>query len=132
MILQTSRSQPLTGSYTLPGDKSLAHRSALFAALAEGESVIGAFPLSGVTRAMLDALTAFGVPWSFDDGTLTVTGLGLRGLRPPEAAVTCRNSATTLRLLAGAVAAAGIPCSCLLYTSPSPRDRTRSRMPSSA
>jgi 3-phosphoshikimate 1-carboxyvinyltransferase len=111
MILHTSRSQPLTGSYTLPGDKSLAHRSALFAALAEGESVIGAFPLSGVTRAMLDALTAFGVPWTFDDGTLTVTGLGLRGLRPPAAAVTCRNSATTIRLLAGAVAAAGIPCS---------------------
>jgi 3-phosphoshikimate 1-carboxyvinyltransferase len=111
MILHTSRSQPLTGSYTLLGDKSLAHRSALFAALAEGESVIGAFPLSGVTRAMLDALTAFGVPWTFDGGTLTVTGAGLRGLRPPATAVTCRNSATTIRLLAGAVAAAGIPCS---------------------
>ncbi len=111
MILHTSRSQPLTGSYILPGDKSLAHRSALFAALAEGESVIGAFPLSGVTRAMLDALTAFGVPWACDGGTLTVTGSGLRGLRPSAAAVTCRNSATTIRLLAGAVAAAGIPCS---------------------
>jgi 3-phosphoshikimate 1-carboxyvinyltransferase len=110
MILHTSRSQPLTGAYTPPGDKSLAHRSALFAALAEGESVIGAFPLSGVTRAMLDALTAFGVRWSLDNGTLTVIGSGLRGLRPPETAVTCRNSATTLRLLAGAVAAAGIPC----------------------
>jgi len=110
MTLHTSHSGPLAGSYTLPGDKSLAHRSALFAALAEGESVIGAFPLSGVTRAMLDALAAFGVPWSVNGGALTVTGAGLRGLRPPAAPVACRNSATTIRLLAGAAAAAGVSC----------------------
>ncbi len=110
MTLTTTPSPPLTGSYTLPGDKSLAHRAALFAALAEGESVIGAYPLSGVTRAMLDALTAFGVAWSVSDGTLTVRGVGLRGLRPPATAVDCRNSATTIRLLAGAAAAAGVPC----------------------
>ncbi len=110
MDLSTTRSAPLSGSYTLPGDKSLAHRSALFAALAEGESRIGSFPLSGVTRAMLDALTAFGIPWSVTDGTLAVTGSGLHGLQPPAAAVNCGNSATTIRLLAGAAAAAGIPC----------------------
>jgi len=110
MTLTTTPSPPLAGSYTLPGDKSLAHRAALFAALAEGESVIGAYPLSGVTRAMLDALSAFGVPWSVNNGTLTVRGAGLRGLRPPAAAVDCRNSATTIRLFAGAAAAAGVPC----------------------
>lgn len=110
MTLTTSQSPPLRGTYTLPGDKSLAHRAALFAALAEGESVIKGFPLSGVTRAMLDALTAFGVPWSVTDGTLTVTGKGLHGLCPPAAPVDCRNSATTIRLLAGATAAAGVRC----------------------
>lgn len=110
MTLTTTSSLPLSGTYTVPGDKSLAHRAALFAALAEGESVVGAYPLSGVTRAMLDALTAFGVPWSVHNGTLTVSGVGLHGLRAPVAAVNCRNSATTIRLLAGAAAAAGVPC----------------------
>lgn len=110
MTLTTSRAPALKGTYTLPGDKSLAHRAALFAALAEGESVINGFPLSGVTRAMLDALTAFGVPWSVIDGTLTVTGKGLHGLRSPAVPVDCRNSATTIRLLAGAAAAAGVCC----------------------
>jgi len=42
------------------------------------------------------------------DQRLTVCGTGLNGLRTPAAPLDCRNSATTIRLLAGAVAAAGI------------------------
>ena len=56
--------RPLAGSVTVPGDKSLAHRAALFAALAEGESVVANYPDSGVTRAMRGALEALGVPWT--------------------------------------------------------------------
>ena len=92
----------------MPGDKSLSHRAALFAALAQGESVIDRFLVSGVTHAMLDALTALGVAWQVREQRLTVCGAGLDGLRQPLAALDCRNSATTIRLLAGAVAAAGI------------------------
>ena len=92
----------------MPGDKSLSHRAALFAALAEGESVIDRFLISGVTRAMLDALTAMGVAWQVKEQRLTIYGTGLNGLRTPAAPLDCRNSATTIRLLAGAIAAAGI------------------------
>ena len=48
--------RPLAGVVQVPGDKSLAHRAALFAALAEGESEVANYPDSGVTRAMRGAL----------------------------------------------------------------------------
>ena len=99
----------LKGSYSLPGDKSLSHRAALFAAMAERQSVVENFLVAGVTRAMLEALTALQVPWALDGTTLTVTSPGLRAWKSPQQAIDCGNSATTLRLLAGALAAAGIP-----------------------
>jgi 3-phosphoshikimate 1-carboxyvinyltransferase len=108
--LSVSAASPLTGELLLPGDKSLSHRAALFAALAEGESVIDRFLVSGVTRAMLNALTALGIAWRLDGTRLTVTGRGLRGFATPAAPLFCGNSATTLRMLAGALAAAGTPC----------------------
>ena len=101
---------PLNGGFRLPGDKSLSHRAALFAALADGPSVIERFLVSGVTHAMLNALTGLGIPWRLDGTRLTVEGRGLRGFAPPSAPLNCGNSATTIRLLAGALAAAGTPC----------------------
>ena len=108
MRLTVIPGSPLRGVVALPGDKSLSHRSALFAALAEGQSRIENFLVSGVTRAMLDALRELGVPWSLHGTTLMVDGRGLRGLASPSRPLNCGNSATTLRLLAGAAAAAGI------------------------
>ncbi|HEX9027862.1 MAG TPA: 3-phosphoshikimate 1-carboxyvinyltransferase [Anaerolineales bacterium] len=105
---------PLSGEigdgalYPLPGDKSLSHRAALLAALAEGVSVIENFLVSGVTRAMLNALTDLGVSWELNGNALQVQGKGLRGLRSPERPINCGNSATTIRLLAGALAASGV------------------------
>jgi 3-phosphoshikimate 1-carboxyvinyltransferase len=100
---------PLRGEVVLPGDKSLSHRSALFAALAEGESVIENFLVAGVTESLLGALAQLKVAWELDGTILRVTGRGVRGLTPASAPLQCGNSATTMRLLAGAVAAAGIP-----------------------
>ncbi len=94
----------------LPGDKSLSHRASLFAALAEGESVIERFLVSGVTRMMLNALTSLQIPWRLEGDTLVVAGRGLQGFREPASPINCGNSATTIRLLAGALAASGTPC----------------------
>ncbi len=126
MILTVTPGGPLRGSVTAPGDKSLSHRSALFAALAEGESCIENFLVSGVTAAMLRSLTALGVDWQLQGETLRVTGRGLAGLRAPDAPLDCGNSATTLRMLAGAVAAAGIPA--VLDGSPGLRRRPMERI----
>jgi 3-phosphoshikimate 1-carboxyvinyltransferase len=101
--------KPLKGAVTLPGDKSISHRAALFAAIAEDVSHITNFPNCGVSRAMLSALSALGVDWDLNETSLRVHGGGLTGFVPPKEIVDCGNSATTMRLLAGAVAAAGIP-----------------------
>lgn len=106
----TPATAPLHLDYTPAGDKSLAHRSALFAALAQGESTIRHYPISGVTTTLLNALTALNVQWHLTDGdTLHIVGRGLQGFTPPTAPLDCRNSATTIRLLAGAIAGAKIP-----------------------
>jgi 3-phosphoshikimate 1-carboxyvinyltransferase len=126
MILTTAPGNPLRGSLTVPGDKSLSHRAALFAALAEGESCVENFLVSGVTAAMLRSLTALGVDYQLEDQTLRVQGHGLAGLRPSPGALDCGNSATTIRLLAGAVAAAGIPA--VLDGSPGLRRRPMERI----
>ena len=112
LLLTVKAGRPLSGEIgspgklALPGDKSLSHRAALFAAIAEGESRVENFLVSGVTRAMLDALTVLGVCWNLDGTTLTVQGVGLQP-RPalPPVTLHCGNSATTLRLLVGALAA---------------------------
>ena len=103
------------GLLSLPGDKSISHRAALFAALADGQSEINNFLVSGVTSAMLNALTKIGVEWEIAGEILRIDGIGV-GNTPREASklresllINCGNSATTLRLLAGALAAMGIP-----------------------
>ena len=99
--------RPLSGTLSVPGDKSLAHRAMLFAALAEGESEVRNYPDSGVTRAMRGALEALGVSSSLEDGVLRVKGNGFRPFPNAGATAYCGNSATTIRLLAGAVAGTG-------------------------
>lgn len=124
--LTVSPGNPLRGTLRLPGDKSLSHRAALFAALAAGESRVGNFLVAGVTRSMLEALTALGVSWELEGTELKVQGAGLDGLQPPAEPLDCGNSGTTLRLLAGALAAAGIPA--VLDGSPGLRRRPMRRI----
>jgi 3-phosphoshikimate 1-carboxyvinyltransferase len=105
------RSRPvasLSGSARLPGDKSISHRAALLAAAAEGRSRVEGMLRAGVTHAMLDSLARLGVRWIWEKNALIVEGKGRAGLQPPTAGETvrldCGNSATTFRLLAGALA----------------------------
>ncbi len=100
---------PLRGEVSLPGDKSIAHRAVLLAAVAEGMSRIDNFQAAGVTRAALRLLSALGVHWELRGDSLAIEGRGRYGLRPPGAAVDCGNSATTLRLAAGLLAGANVP-----------------------
>ena len=110
MNLTSKSGKSLRGSVDaeLPGDKSISHRAALFAAFADGTSHIEHFQVSGVTRPMLQALTSFGIHWSLEGESLTVEGRGIRAWKNPTFPIDCGNSATTLRLLAGAIAGAGV------------------------
>jgi 3-phosphoshikimate 1-carboxyvinyltransferase len=99
----------LSGKVSLPGDKSLSHRFALFAALASGESLISGFLSAGVTHSLLNSLHKLGVSTFFKEGTLIVDSPGYQGFLAPQDILDCGNSATTMRLLAGAMAASNIP-----------------------
>ena len=103
----SAASAPLRGSVAVPGDKSLAHRVALFAALASGETEVCNYPDSGVTRAMRSALEVLGVPSSLENGVLKLSGRKTLSPFQANGVVNCRNSGTTFRLLAGALAATG-------------------------
>lgn len=126
MQLTVTPGKPLVGEVSVPGDKSLSHRALLFAALADGESIIQNFLVSGVTKVMLDALAQIGVMWTLDGDVLRVQGKGINGLKAPGRPLNCGNSATTIRLLAGALAASGIDA--VLDGSPGLRRRPMDRI----
>ena len=117
---------PLRGTVTLPGDKSISHRAALFAALAEGTSRFENYLVAGVTRAMLDSLAMLGIDCHLEGTTLTVRGDGLRPWSDAEKRLDCGNSGTTLRTLTGALVATNTPA--LLDGSPGLRRRPMGRI----
>ena len=109
MQLISSPIHTLTGTVVLPGDKSLSHRAVLFASLADGVSRIENFLNAGVTDVLLTALTVLGVKITHSENTFTIYGCGIGGYIAPSIDLACGNSATTIRLLAGALAASGTP-----------------------
>jgi 3-phosphoshikimate 1-carboxyvinyltransferase len=98
----------VAGSIRVPGDKSISHRYALLAALASGRSTLVNYAPGGDCASTLHCLGALGavVQRPTPDGvTVTVDGRGLRGLAPSGRPLDCGNSGSTMRMLAGVVAA---------------------------
>ncbi len=111
---------------TLPGDKSLAHRAALFAALAEGTSHFDNFSAAADCAATLDCLRALGVRCEQSGTHVRVHGRGAHAWRNPAALLDCANSGSTLRMLAGALA--GLPLTATLDGDASLRKRPVERV----
>ncbi len=88
----------------MPGDKSISHRAALIAALAEGTSTIKTFSTSEDCAATLRCLEQLGVAITRRGADVLIQGVGRDGLRAPAAELDCGNSGTTMRLLAGILA----------------------------
>jgi 3-phosphoshikimate 1-carboxyvinyltransferase len=91
------------GGFRLPGDKSISHRVAILAALAEGESRFGNFSSAGDCRSTLACLQALGVQVSAEQ-SVTVMGGGPDAFLPPSTILDAGNSGSTLRMLAGVLA----------------------------
>lgn len=102
MIIRGAKT--IGGQLVVPGDKSISHRAALIAALAEGTSSIRNFSTSADCTATLSCLTALGVVIERDHTALAISGVGLEGLHEPSRPLDCGNSGTTMRLLAGILA----------------------------
>jgi 3-phosphoshikimate 1-carboxyvinyltransferase len=93
-----------------PGDKSISHRYALFAALADGVSEISGYSTGADCRSTLECLRGLGVSIdeigrSADGLRLRITGRGLAGLRAPDKLLDAGNSGSTIRMFSGVLAA---------------------------
>jgi 3-phosphoshikimate 1-carboxyvinyltransferase len=95
----------LRGTIAVPGDKSMSHRSVIFASIAEGDAEISGFLEGEDTLATVAAFRHMGVPIEGPRaGRLAIRGVGLRGLCAPHQSLDLGNSGTAMRLLPGVLA----------------------------
>src|SRR5215472_13857136 len=100
-----SPARRLRGRLTVPGDKSISHRYAILAALADGRSELSNYAPGADCRSTLSCLGRLGVEIAdTSPGTVIVLGRGLGRLRSPDGPLDAGNSGTTMRLLAGVLA----------------------------
>ena len=98
------RNRPLRGELTVPGDKSISHRSVMFGSLAEGTTEIRHFLTGADCLSTIACFRKMGIRIEMTEGSVRVFGKGLHGLQKPAEILDCGNSGTTTRLLAGILA----------------------------
>ena len=96
---------PLRGAVRVPGDKSICHRALLLGAIAQGDTHVRGFSQGADNLATIDALRRMGVQLEVDGAAVTIHGTQLRA---PGTPLDCRNSGTTMRLLAGLLSGLGV------------------------
>ena len=94
----------LSGGVQMPGDKSISHRYAMLAALAEGTSELRNFAAAADCHSTLVCMKSLGAEVKLDGTTVRVTGRGIRGLKSSWRTLDAGNSGTTIRLLSGILA----------------------------
>ncbi len=103
--LRVQPSNGLHGEISLPGDKSISHRSVLFASIADGDTDITGFLNGEDTQNTVKAVQAMGIEVEgLGTEHLLVHGKGLDGLSEPTGVLDLGNSGTGMRLLAGLLA----------------------------
>ena len=108
LVVPTTR---VDGTIRVPGDKSISHRYALLAAIAEGRTTIRHYAPGADCASTLGCLAALGVAVARVPGDagepplVVIEGRGPRGLVPPRGPLDCGNSGSTMRMLSGVLAA---------------------------
>ncbi|MBH0096447.1 bifunctional prephenate dehydrogenase/3-phosphoshikimate 1-carboxyvinyltransferase [Psychrobacter sp. NZS113] len=99
-------SNTVSGTITIPGDKSISHRSIMLGSLATGVTHVTGFLEGEDALATLQAFRDMGVTIEGpDNGKLTIHGVGMNGLKPSKTPLYMGNSGTSMRLLSGILAA---------------------------
>jgi 3-phosphoshikimate 1-carboxyvinyltransferase len=93
------------GRIRVPGDKAIAHRYAIIAALAHGPSHLANYAPGADCHSTLACLRSLGVSITEDGATVTVMGRGLGRLGSPSGPLDAGNSGTTMRMMSGVLAA---------------------------
>jgi 3-phosphoshikimate 1-carboxyvinyltransferase len=102
---QISPARTVSGAVLLPGDKSISHRYAMLAAIAEGTTRIANYSNGADCQSTLACVAALGAGVEKQDGAVHIEGRGLEGLHAPDAMLDAGNSGSTIRMLSGILAA---------------------------
>ena len=102
---QISPARRVSGAVQPPGDKSMSHRYAMLAAIAEGTSRIANYSTGADCQSTLACLESLGVLIERSDDEVRIHGAGLHGLRAPSEMLDAGNSGSTIRMLSGILAA---------------------------
>ena len=94
----------LRGEVTIPGDKSISHRSIMFGSISKGITEIHNFLEGADCLSTISCFRNMGIDIENKHGIVTVHGKGLRGLNAPSCVLDCGNSGTTTRLISGILA----------------------------
>ena len=100
-----SPASAISGTLSLPGDKSISHRYAMIAAIAEGDTRIANYSTGADCHSTLGCVRALGIGVEGSGTEFVIHGKGLDGLRPPAAHLDAGNSGSTIRMLSGILAA---------------------------
>ena len=95
----------LRGEITIPGDKSISHRSVMFGSLAKGTTKITGFLQGADCLSTISCFRKMGISIENLEHTVLVHGNGLHGLKKPDSVLDCGNSGTTTRLISGILSA---------------------------
>src|SRR5438045_3685203 len=105
MDQRISPANSVSGSITLPGDKSISHRYGMLSAIAEGVSRIHNYSTGADCHSTLGCMRALGIEIKVSGTEVEVSGRGLEGLRAPAGDLDAGNSGSTIRMLSGILAA---------------------------
>lgn len=92
------------GEMTVPGDKSISHRSIMFGSLAEGETNVKNFLMGEDCLSTIGCFRDMGVEIEVSGTDVKIKGVGFKGLKKPEKTLDAGNSGTTIRILSGLLA----------------------------
>lgn len=99
--MKISSAKNITGEISLPGDKSISHRAAIFSALAEGKTRIDNFASSEDCSSTIVCLENLGIKIDRKGSMVEIIGVGKNGFQKSSVPLDCGNSGTTVRLLTG-------------------------------
>lgn len=108
--MKISPVKSLKGTISVPGDKSISHRTVIFGALSDGICNISHFLMSDDCKSTIDCFRKMGVKVDIDNDNVRIHGVGLNGLSAPQESLYTGNSGTTTRLLCGLLSAQKFNC----------------------
>lgn len=100
----------LHGEVTIPGDKSISHRSIMFGSIASGTTEVTHFLEGADCLSTIDCFRKMGIEIEKKDSRILVRGKGLRGLSAPRETLNVGNSGTTTRLISGILSGQNFSC----------------------